>query len=95
MKKKFNVMAHRDYTKDERRNHENKVHRRTFGLKSSGGVLLNVYGDRTECEHSEAVDGKFQQRKQLQQITFVGANFYKRSMKVLVHCCCKCIANGG
>ena len=50
-----------------------------------------------EFEHSEAVDGAFQQWQQQceRHVPCENAGFYEHSMQVLVHHWWKCIANGG
>lgn len=49
----------------------------------------------SRCEYSEAMGGAFQQWWHWQWVVSIGAGSYERSMKALVHCLWKCIANAG
>ena len=47
------------------------------------------------CKNSEVAGGAFQQWQQQERVISTGADFYKRSLRALLHCWWKCIANGG
>lgn len=55
----------------------------------------HLWRPNSEWEDSEMVVGVFQQFQQRQRVTSAIADFYLRSMQVLVHHLWKCIADGG
>jgi len=55
----------------------------------------HLWRQNSECEHSEAMGGAFQQWWQRQWTKSAGTNFYECSMQALAHCWWKCLANGG
>ena len=58
-------------------------------------MTLAEYLWRPNNGREEVVVGTFQQRQQLQWITFTGADFYEHGIQILAHLWCKHIANSG